>query len=54
MSQVLFTSIGAMLLATVLSMPAQAQQRPQIETTKVDRGLSCSGAWVPTYVSSWD
>ena len=36
MSQVLFTSIGAMLLATVLSMPAQAQQRPQIETNKVD------------------
>jgi glyoxylase-like metal-dependent hydrolase (beta-lactamase superfamily II) len=36
MSQVLFISIGAMLLATVLSMPAQAQQRPQIETNKVD------------------
>jgi glyoxylase-like metal-dependent hydrolase (beta-lactamase superfamily II) len=36
MSQVLFTSIAAALLATVLSMPAQAQQRPQIETKKVD------------------
>ncbi len=36
MSQVLFTFIGAALLTTVLSMPAQAQQRPQIETTKVD------------------
>ena len=36
MSRVLFTSIGAALLATMLSMPAQAQQRPQIETTKVD------------------
>jgi hypothetical protein len=32
MSRVLFTSIGAALLATMLSMPAQAQQRPQIET----------------------
>jgi hypothetical protein len=32
MSQVLFTSINAMLLATVLSMSAQAQQRPQIES----------------------
>src|SRR5262249_58295143 len=37
MSRVLFTSIGAALLATMLSMPAQAQQRPQIETKKVDR-----------------
>src|ERR1700750_2603841 len=36
MSRVLFTSIGAALLATMLSMPAQAQQRPQIETKKVD------------------
>src|SRR5580704_5702649 len=36
MSQVLFTCIAAALLVTVLSMPAQAQQRPQIETTKVD------------------
>src|SRR5262249_9974619 len=36
MSRVLFTSIAAALLATMLSMPAQAQQRPQIETTKVD------------------
>ncbi len=36
MSQVLVTFIGAALLTTVLSMPAQAQQRPQIETTKVD------------------
>ena len=36
MSRVLFTSIGAALLATMLGMPAQAQQRPQIETTKVD------------------
>jgi hypothetical protein len=36
MSRVLFTSIGAALLATMLSMSAQAQQRPQIETTKVD------------------
>ena len=36
MSRVLFTSIGAALVATMLSMPVQAQQRPQIETTKVD------------------
>src|SRR5215475_12127969 len=36
MSRILFISIGAALLATMLSMPAQAQQRPQIETTKVD------------------
>jgi len=36
MSRVLLTSIGAALLATMLSMPAQAQQRPQIETKKVD------------------
>ena len=36
MSQALFTSIAAALLVTVLSMPAQAQQRPQIETKKVD------------------
>src|ERR1700688_3281714 len=36
MSQVLFTCIAAALLVTVLSMPAQAQQRPQIETRKVD------------------
>src|SRR5256886_8482269 len=36
MSRVLFTSIGAALLATMLSMPAHAQERPQIETKKVD------------------
>jgi len=36
MSRVLFTSIGAVLLATMLGMPAQAQQRPQIETKKVE------------------
>src|SRR5437588_4667063 len=37
MPQSVFTFIGVALLSTVLSMPAQAQQRPQIETTKVDR-----------------
>jgi len=36
MPQVLFTLMAAMLVS-VLGMPAQAQQRPQIETTKVDR-----------------
>ena len=36
MSRVLLTSIGAALLATMLGMAAQAQQRPQIETKKVD------------------
>ena len=38
MSRVLFTSVGAALLAAALAMPAQAQQaqRPQIETKKVD------------------
>src|SRR5262250_106249 len=38
MSRVLFTSIGTALLATMLGMPAlaQAPQRPQIETKKVD------------------
>ena len=36
MSQVLFTCIAAALPATVLGLPAQAQQRPQIETKKVD------------------
>jgi glyoxylase-like metal-dependent hydrolase (beta-lactamase superfamily II) len=37
MSRVLFTSIGAALLATMLSGPANSQaQRPQIETKKVD------------------
>ncbi len=38
MSRVLFTSVGAALLAAALGMPAQAQQaqRPPIETTKVD------------------
>ena len=37
MSRVLFTSVGAALLATTLGVPAQAQQRPpQIETKKVD------------------
>ena len=38
MSRVLFTSVGAALLAAALGMPAQAQQaqRPQIETKKVD------------------
>ena len=39
MSRVTFTSVGAALLATALSSPAQAQQqpqRPQIETKKVD------------------
>ena len=36
MTRAALTSIGAALLATVLSMPAQAQQRPQIETKKID------------------
>jgi glyoxylase-like metal-dependent hydrolase (beta-lactamase superfamily II) len=37
MSRVLFTSVGAALLATTLGVSAQAQQRPpQIETKKVD------------------
>src|SRR5262250_2057720 len=38
MSRVLFTSIGTALLATMLGMPAlaQAPQRPQIQTTKVE------------------
>ena len=39
MSRVTFTSVGAALLATALSSPAQAQQqpqRPQIETKKID------------------
>jgi glyoxylase-like metal-dependent hydrolase (beta-lactamase superfamily II) len=36
MTRTALTSIGTALLATVLSMPAQAQQRPQIETKKVD------------------
>src|ERR1044072_8562012 len=36
MTRTAFTSIGAALLAGVLGMPAQAQQRPQIETKKVD------------------
>ena len=40
MSRVLFTSVGATLLATALGMPALAQpqqpQRPPQETTKVD------------------
>src|SRR5262245_31665051 len=36
MPHVLFTFSGAVLLITVLSIPTQAQQRPQIETTKVD------------------
>ncbi len=37
MSRVLVTSVGAALLATVLGSPAPAQQqRPQIETKKVD------------------
>jgi hypothetical protein len=36
MSQVVFTIAGAVLMSTVLTMPTQAQQRPQIETTKVD------------------
>ena len=38
MPRVLFTSVGAALLAIALSMPAQAQQaqRPPIETTKID------------------
>ena len=35
MPQVLFTFMAAVLVS-VLGMPAQAQQRPQIETTKVD------------------
>jgi hypothetical protein len=36
MSQILFRFTGAVLLASLLGTPAQAQQRPQIETTKVD------------------
>ena len=38
MSRVLFTSVGATLLATALGMPAlaQQQQRPQQEATKVE------------------
>ena len=36
MTKTTLTSIGALLLATVLGMPAQAQQRPQIETKKVE------------------
>ena len=31
-----FTTVGALLLASALAMPAQAQQRPQIETKKVE------------------
>ncbi len=36
MKRVLYSSLGAVLLAAALGMPAQAQQRPQIETKKVD------------------
>ena len=36
MKRVLTTSLGAVLLAAAFGMPAQAQQRPQIETKKVD------------------
>ena len=36
MTRTVITAIGAALLATALGMPAQAQQRPQIETKKVD------------------
>jgi len=36
MPQILFPFTGAVLLAIVLGIPAQAQQRPQTETTKVD------------------
>ena len=36
MTRTALTSIGAALLAVTLGQPAQAQQRPQIETTKVD------------------
>ena len=36
MPRILFPVTGAVLLAIVLGIPAQAQQRPQIETTKVD------------------
>jgi phage terminase Nu1 subunit (DNA packaging protein) len=54
MSQVLFTSIAAALLVTVLSMPAQAQQRPQIETNKVDvLTTSTSSATVTINRCSW-
>ena len=38
MKRIALTSVGAALLATALAMPAQAQQqqRPQIETKKID------------------
>ena len=39
MKRVLYSSLGAALLAAALGLPAQAQQqqqRPQIETKKVD------------------
>ena len=36
MTRTALTTIGAASLAAVLAMPAQAQQRPQIETKKVD------------------
>ena len=36
MKRVLYSSLGAVLLAAALGLPAQAQQRPQIETKKVD------------------
>lgn len=36
MTRTALTSIGAAVLAIVMAMPAQAQQRPQIETKKVD------------------
>lgn len=36
MKRVLYSSLGAALLTAALGLPAQAQQRPQIETKKVD------------------
>src|SRR5215510_775025 len=36
MKRFLYSSLGAALLAAALGLPAQAQQRPQIETKKVD------------------
>jgi len=36
MSRTLYTSLAAALFAAVLGQPAEAQQRPQIETKKVD------------------
>jgi len=36
MTRTALTTVGAALLASALAMPAQAQQRPQIETKKVE------------------